>query len=241
MHNPGQEVSNLETLRFICKSVLQNSSPVFHNMSINACFYPYIGLTHTIRRKESEWIVRISDHCRNAPRPVLEAIVAILASKILHKKPHLSYRNAYELFRTSPSVLETVRSRRLLRGRKHIADHQGRYYSLRNIYLEINSRYFNNQIDLSRIGWGIRRSWSRLGHYDPVHHTVTLSPVLDSPNVPEFVVRYIVYHELLHAIFEGASSGHPHKHHHREFRQAEKAYPDFVQAKKFLTEYCRRK
>jgi hypothetical protein len=241
MQNPRQEESSVETLRYICQAVLRNFSPIFQNASITACFYPYIGLTHTIRRKGTEWTIRISDHCRNAPRSVLESIVTILACKIVHKKPRLKYRNAYEFFRKSPSVVEAVRGRRLSKGRKHIDGNEGRYHSLRKICLEMNSRYFNNQIDIVRIGWGFRRSWNRLGHYDPVHHTVTLSPVLDSPNVPDFVVRYVVYHEMLHSIFEDSSDGRAHKHHHREFRQAEKAYPDFLEAKKFLAKYCRRK
>ena len=72
-----------------------------------------------------------------------------------------------------------------------------------------------------------------MGHYDPAHHTITLSPVLDAPGVPGFVVRYIVYHEMLHAVFETASAGVRKRHHHAEFRRAERAFPDFARAKKF--------
>ena len=241
MQNFVREDNNLKTLQYLCRAVLQNASPLFQNTDIDVCFYPYIGMTHTIRRKGSGWIVRISDHCRNAPEPVLEAIVSLLACKIIRKKPLRKHRKTYELFRSSPSVIEAVRRRRLVKGRKHITGPEGRHYSLREIYREINSSYFNNQIDISRIGWGVRKSRKRLGHYDPVHHTITLSPVLDSPHVPESVVRYIVYHEMLHAVFEETTAGRTGKHHHREFRQAERAYPGYEAAKKFLMEYCRRK
>jgi hypothetical protein len=226
-------------LQFICRTVLRQASPLFQNMSIDACFYPYIGLTHTIRRQGSIWIIRISDHCRHAPRPVLEAIVSILAHKIMRKKPGRKHWDAYELFRTSPSILEAVRKRRLQEGRKRIASHEGKCHSLQTLYQEINSRYFNNQIEISRIGWGLRISWVRLGHYDPVHHTITLSPVLDSPRVPKFVVSYIVYHEMLHAIFEDAPAHSTRRHHPPEYGRVEKAYPDYGKAKKFLMEYCR--
>ena len=207
-------------------------------MSVDACFYPYIGLTHTIRRKGSTWMIRISDHCRHAPRPVLEAIVMILACKVMRKKPRRKFLQTYELFRKDPSLSEAVRERRILKGRKHITGDVGEYHSLLEIYRDINGRYFNNQIEIGRIGWGLRRSWSRLGHYDPVHHTITLSPVLDSLTVPRFVVGYIVYHEMLHAIFEDAPSGGVRKHHPPEFHRAERAYPDFDGAKIFLREYC---
>jgi hypothetical protein len=241
MDCPESENNSQELLQFICRTVLRHSFPLTQNISIDACFYPYIGLTHTIRRKGSVWIIRISDHCRHAPSPVLEAIVAILACKIMRKKPGRKHWNAYEFFRKSPSVLELVRNRRLREGRKRIASHEGKCHSLQMISREINSRYFNNQVEISRIGWGVRIGWARLGHYDPVHHTITLSPVLDSPRVPKFVVSYIVYHEMLHAIFEDTSDLRAQKHHPPEFRRIEKAYPDYGEAKKFLMEYCRQR
>jgi len=227
-------------LPYVCRAVLQSASPLFQNATIDARFYPYIGLTHTIRRKGSVWIVRISDHCRHAPRFVLEAIVALLACKILRKKPVRKYRDAYEAFRKSPSVTDSVRERRLLKGRKLFSGHAGNHHALEPISREINRRFFNNQVAISRIGWGVRKSWRRLGHYDPVHRSVILSPVLDSPKVPEFVVSYIVYHEMLHVVFEDTSNSR-RRHHPPEFQRTEKAHPDFAAAKKFLREYCRKR
>jgi hypothetical protein len=230
----GQEDKNLAELRWLCSSVLRNAFPLFRNAEIDACFYPYIGLTHTVRRKGPGWIVKISDHCRQAPRPVLEAVIMILGYKVMRRRPLKEYLRTYELFRCDPGIAEAVRERRILKGRKHIAGEAGCYYSLESIYGELNRTYFNNQIDIARIGWGFRRSRSRMGHYDPAHHTITLSPVLDAPDVPGFVVRYIVYHEMLHAVFEATSVGVRKRHHHAEFRRAERAYPDFARAKKFL-------
>lgn len=235
-----QEDKNLSELQWLCRSILQVAFPAFRNLEVDACFYPYIGLTHTIRRKGSTWVVRISDHCRHAPRPVLEAIVMILAAKVMRRRPRQKYLQLYELFRNDPWIVEAVRERRLRRGRKHIAGEAGKHHSLLEIYQELNGCYFNNQIEIHRIGWGLRKSRERLGHYDPVHHTITLSPVLDEPGVPRFVVRFIVYHEMLHAVFEGTSSGRLKRYHTSEFRRAEKAYPDFAGAKKFLREYSGR-
>jgi hypothetical protein len=228
---------DLSLLQWICRSTLQSTFPTFRNTEIEASFYPYIGLTHTIRRKGSNrWVMRISDHCRHAPRYVLEAIAVILGSKILHKRPSRKSVEIYELFRKDPGIEESVRERRRQRGRKYIAGSEGTHYSPAALYQEVNNRFFNNQIEIRQIGWGLRKGWRRLGHYDPVHHTITLSPALDSPKVPEFVVRYIVYHEMLHAIFEGTSSHPSRRHHPPEFHRAERAYPDFARAKKFLKE-----
>jgi hypothetical protein len=236
----GQEDKSVAELQWLCRTILQETFAAFRNMNIDASFYPYIGLTHTIRRKGTTWVVRISDHCRHAPRQVLEAIVNILASKMMRRRPSQKHLNVYDLFRKTSWVAEAVRDRRLQKGRKHIAGEKGKYYSLREIYQELNGDYFNNQIEIRRIGWGLRKSKARLGHYDPVHHTITLSPLLDTPRVPKYVVRYIVYHEMLHAIFEDNPSSGYRRHHPAEFHRAEKSYPDYASAKKFLREHGRR-
>lgn len=238
--NPGlviKQDERLTELQDLCRSTLKKAFPVFRKRDIEASFYPYIGLRHTIRRKEKTWVVRISDHCRSAPEPVLEAICIILACKVMRRKPNPEFVRTYERFRKDPSVVDAVRKRRLLKGRKHIAGNDGVYHSLNSIYRDLNSRYFNNQIEIEKIGWGTRRSRTRLGHFDPVHNTITVSPILDSPSVPKYVLGYIVYHELLHAVFEGLASGSIHRHHPPELRRAERAYPDFEKAKKFLKSF----
>jgi hypothetical protein len=233
---PGQSPGDKESLplQWICRSVLQNSFPLFREARVDASFYPYIGLTHTIRRKGPNWVLRISDHCGKAPRAVLEAIVMILGCKITHRRIPRKFVETYDAFRKDPRVAESVRKRRLQKGRKRFAAGAGEFHSPAEICRDINRRFFNDQIEIEKIGWGIRKGWARLGHYDPVHHTITLSPALDSPKVPEFVVRYIVYHEMLHAVFEGVSSHASRRHHPPEFTQAEQGYPDYGRAKKFL-------
>jgi predicted metal-dependent hydrolase len=225
-------------LQWICRSALQSAFPFFRNAEIDALYYPYIGLTHTIRRGDSNrWVLRISDHCRHAPSHVLEAIAMILGSKIVHKKPPHRFVEIYDSFRRDPGVEESVLARRREKGRKSIAGSDGKYYSPSALYRELNGRFFNDQIEIRKIGWGLRKGWRRLGHYDPVHHTITLSPALDSPRVPDYVVRFIVYHEMLHAVFEDLSSRKPRRHHSPDFHRAEQAYPDYARARKFLREY----
>jgi len=226
-------------LQEICRSTLPQLSASFQNKEIVAGFYPYIGLTHTIRRRGSSWIIRISDHCRQASGAVLESIVVLLCCKVLRRKPPSDALQVYEQFRREPEVERRVHERRLQRGRKQIEDAQGKHYSLDVIYGALNLQYFNGQVQVTRLGWGGRRSWRRLGHYDPVHHTITISPVLDSPKVPERVLSYLLYHEMLHALFDGKSLAGRHRHHTAEFNRAERAFPHYDAARGFLDGFCR--
>jgi hypothetical protein len=223
-------------LQWICRSTLETLSPAFRGVKLEARFYRYIGLTHTIRRKGSTWVIRISDHCRSASAQVLEAIVVLLGCRILRKRTPAKPVEIYENFRKSPFIESAIRERRLAKGRKYMAEKSGTHHSPEKIYHELNSLYFNDQVDIRRIGWSRRISWRRLGHYDPVHRTITISPALDSPKVPDYAIRYIVYHEMLHDVFHDEPTFHP-----PIFRKTERAYPDFERATKFLRNYCSRR
>ncbi len=230
------EVTELERL---CRSLLPAAFAPLRGAEIDASFYPYIGLTHTIRRRESRWVIRVSDLCKGAPPAVLEAVILILGCKVVRRKPGPEIMRVYQSFRRDPRVAEALRQRRLERGRKRMLLGTGSFHSPHEICRDINRGYFNNQVEIAAIGWGLRPSLVRLGHYDPVHHTITLSPALDSPQVPGYVLRYIVYHEMLHAVFEGARIGGLVRHHPPEFRRAERAYPDYARARTFIREFCR--
>jgi len=223
----------------ICRSALEATSPDFREATLVASFYPYIGLTHTLRRRKGGWILRISDHCRTAPPIVIEAIVALLAAKVLHRPADRRMVEIYDRFRREPEVVASVRERRRARGRKHLGGEQGRHRSLEAIFSELNARYFNSQLEVERIGWGLRAGRRRLGHYDPAHQTITISPVLDSDAVPRFVLEYVVYHEMLHVLFDDDVSGGRGRHHSSDFRMAERGFPMHRRAREYLVRLAR--
>ncbi len=226
-------------LAILCRSTLESLSSSFRNKEIVAEFFPYVGLTHTIRRRGNSWIIRISDHCSGAPPVVLRSIVTLLACKILRRKPAPEALLAYEHFRRDPEVERRVGSRRLQRGRKQIVDSPGKHHRLQEIYSELNRALFNGQVDVRRVGWGLRRSWTRLGHYDPLHHTITISPVLDTPIVPRSVVSYLLYHEMLHSLFDREAVGVRSRHHTAKFYDTERSFPDYRAIRRFLDRFCR--
>ena len=114
----------------------------------------------------------------------------------------------------------------------------GAYFDLQKIYNELNAAYFDNSITAA-ITWGKRGSSPRrrqrtirFGSYTVDSNLIRLHPALDQPFVPEFFVRYIVYHEMLHAHLgiEESESGR-RRIHTREFTRIERAYPDFAKAR----------
>jgi hypothetical protein len=85
------------------------------------------------------------------------------------------------------------------------------------------------------VTWG-RRSRSRgvhsldLGTFDLDSRIVRLHPVLDHPAVPEFFVRFVLFHELLHTALPWDTTESRPRHHPPEFRARERRHPDYRQA-----------
>ncbi len=95
---------------------------------------------------------------------------------------------------------------------------------------------FEGEKALPAITWGRRgasrtRSSLRLGSYDPDPKLVRIHPVLDQATVPAWFVRFVLFHELLHAVHPPKkSTGNRWIHHGPQFRRRERAYVDYSRA-----------
>ena len=83
-------------------------------------------------------------------------------------------------------------------------DLQGKHFQLQKIYDTLNTCYFNNELQL-RITWfghPIARSRRRLslGLYYNFLKLIKIHRLLDDPIIPEYVIEYVIYHEMLHAV-----------------------------------------
>jgi len=113
---------------------------------------------------------------------------------------------------------------------------QGKHHDLQRLYDEVNEAHFDGTVD-APITWGKmpatrrRRLSIRLGSYTPEDHLVRIHPFLDQEFVPEYFVRYIVFHEMLHAHvgFETSPSGR-RRVHTPKFYKLERQYPDYDRA-----------
>src|SRR5204863_3136537 len=98
-------------LEQICRRVLRHFFPSVRDAEVVASFYPYVGLTHTIRKKGEGWAIRISDHCRHAAGAVLEAVAVLLACKVLRRRAPRDVEEIYEQFRRDPELEAGLRRR----------------------------------------------------------------------------------------------------------------------------------
>lgn len=103
---------------------------------------------------------------------------------------------------------------------------------------------------LPTIAWG-RRGKSQakrslqLGSYHDDHNHIRIHTVLDQIAVPLFFVRFVLFHELLHATRSAEALRNPlfsggYLHHDRAFREREAAYGDFALAQRWQERHIAR-
>ncbi len=197
-------------------------------------FYPYIGIKHTIRQRGDTIFIRLSELCRDAPDDAQKSLAFILVGKILKKKIPRDAENAYLDFAKSAEMREKSLENKIAKGRKIITDSKGDVYDLNKIFDSLNRDYFASDLPKPTLSWSARKTFRRLGHYDSAHETIIISKTLDDKKVPEFVVEFVVYHEMLH-IFHPTQIKNGRRYHHTpEFQRDEEKFENFHEAEDWI-------
>lgn len=116
---------------------------------------------------------------------------------------------------------------------------KGAVYDLQQISDEINDKYFNGQLRLF-ITWFTQsktknRSKITLGLYQDTLRLVKINRLLDSREVPLYLVKFVVYHEMLHAVCPPQVDDRGTSHiHSREFKRRESQFEYCQQGKKWI-------
>ena len=202
-------------------------------------FYPYSSLTLTIRRREEVTYVRFSDLLQRAPVNVLEGAAALLLSRVYRRRVPHSVTQAYLQYVRSDRTRGRLHRMRSHRVRRVLTLPQGRHYDLDALFERLNREYFAGELRRPHIGWSTR-SWRRqFGSYDPGPDQIVLNRRMDRPGVPQFVVEYVLYHEMLHVKHPTRRAGCTLLSHSPEFRREEKRFAQFDAARKFLDRLAR--
>ncbi|HEV3468739.1 MAG TPA: SprT-like domain-containing protein [Pyrinomonadaceae bacterium] len=201
---------------------------------VDARYYPYAGLNHTIRVRSGRVYVRLSDIFRGAPPGVHRALAFILVAKLLRRKTPPFYEKVYRDYAYAPEVLRASDLARRRRGRKLVSTAQGRVYDLGRMFRRLNQRYFDGGLEQPTLTWSRRRTRTILGHHDGAHDTIVISKTLDSEDVPEWFVEYILYHEMLHIKHPARLINGRRYYHTKAFRAEEQRFPFYREAQQWL-------
>lgn len=172
--------------------------------------------------------VRLHRMFLDAPDHVLDAV----AYWILHprtKKCNAIFRAFIDL--NSQKIRERT-------PRQIAQDKKGRRHDLHGIFNELNAAYFHGKITAT-IVWGreIKRGtrYIRLGCYQEQDNVIRIHPHLDREFVPLYVLRAIIYHEMLHAHLGTLKKIRGRRQvHTKEFKEKESLFSDYSAAEKWI-------
>lgn len=166
----------------------------------------------------------------HAPTPVLEALIRFAmkpdrASRtVIRQMAHLFFT------RIEPPSFDAS-----------LSDSRGRYIDLQELYDQENLASFGGRLSIP-IAWFPIPCYRRISHitfgtYDKTLHLIRINGILDHPEVPLSFVRFIVYHEMLHADCQAVFDRNGRLCvHNREFKRREALHPLYPFAKQFEKE-----
>jgi hypothetical protein len=197
-------------------------------------FRRFTSLNTTIRLRDGQLMVRLSDLLEHAPESVHQAIAHILLAKLYRKPIAPGFADRYRRYTQSEAVSKQAERIRQTRGRKRISSAQGQIYDLDEVFEVINWRFFHGLLGRPTLTWSAHVARRMLGHYDAAHNTIVVSRVFDRPGTPRFAIEYLLYHEMLHLKHPVRVRAGRRCVHSREFQAEERLFPELEQARQYL-------
>ncbi len=223
-----------ETIEQLYSRVFTAMKPRTVPPTIQVEFCKFANANALISLKEGLLRVRIADVLQTAPAPIQEALAFILIGKLYRKDIGSTFALRYRRYLNRADVRRQLEKIHQQRGRKQMEDPQGKHYNLEEMFEDLNLRFFNGLMARPQLGWSRKASRTMLGHYDPSHHVIVLSKILDQQAVDKLAVEYVLFHEMLHLRHPVDHQGARRCVHTPEFKAAEKQFPRFKEAKAML-------
>jgi hypothetical protein len=237
LSDPGTLVVRLETLRALqdagqTASCRKRAPRAIRKAPVRIAF-TYASYLYKAQLVDGILAAKVHEGFMGAPSDVLGALARLLlASAQDADQDRVKAYAADEDFTEVVTALEMTTA--------EIDDvTQGRYFDLEDVFDRVNEAYFDGKLERPRLTWNARITCVKMGHYDFLRDTVMMSVTLDAPDVPDYVVEYVMYHELLHKKLGQQVVNGRHYAHTPAFREAERAFCRYDEAQVFLKEASR--
>jgi hypothetical protein len=223
-----------EEITQIYRKILASIDSTQDASKLTVEFYPYVGISNRIRRRDGAYFVRISDVLHDAPLDFHEALAQILLRKLFRRRVSAKDLQTYRDFLKQTHIHEQSVETRRARGRKIVTSAKGEVYDLNEIFHFLNQIYFQNSLPAPVLTWSARETFRTLGHHDSAHKTISISRSLDDKRVPRYVVEYVVYHEMLHIKHPTVHHNGRRYNHTSAFRKDEENFAYFNEAESWI-------
>ncbi|EQA37114.1 SprT-like family protein [Leptospira inadai serovar Lyme str. 10] len=212
-----------ETWTIISQSSRRPNPPL---KRIELKFYPYRNGTSSLQFKNGILTCKLHDSFKNVDLVTAESLAKLLISRLLRQTVEAGWKTVVqEHLNKIPRLAAPVKT----------YPAKGNHYDLNRVFAYITKKFFPAQ-NLSdvRIEWSPRKGERRIGTYDKETLTIRISPTLDHPDIPEFVLEHVVHHEILHHLFPVQRNKNRNIIHGWEFKRKEREYDRYEEAAHWL-------
>jgi len=176
---------------------------------------------------------KVSDYLADAPPEVIEGLCNSLFSKITGEDE--GYSDEMCRWMTAPEFSEYKQPVYLKRSRNLTRSSKGEAKDLESAYGRLIDMGLAEKDGSVHLTWTKESNVRKIGHCSVLMKVVTISSVLDTEMIPDFVLDYCLYHELCHLMIGFDPSA---KRHGAEFSELEAKYPRADEAKEWLKKLC---
>jgi len=171
----------------------------------------------------------VSDYLEDAEQKVIEGLARTLFSKISGQDKE--YPEELSEWMTSGSFVKTKQPVYLKRSRNLTKTTKGEARDLKESYGRLLKAGLIEDDPEVHISWTIEPNLRRVGYASVLMKVIAISSIFDTEMIPEFVLDFVLYHELLHI----NAGFNPHgKKHGPEFQKEERKYPQREEAESCL-------
>jgi len=117
--------------------------------------------------------------------------------------------------------------------------HEGKHFDLRQIFDDLNERYFRGRLRGYKVVWGRRRKhrpreYFIFGTIQEEDRVIRINPLLDQLFVPLWFLRYVLYHEMLHSVVPDKPLPNGRRRvHTEEFNRRERQFRGYRRARRW--------
>jgi hypothetical protein len=176
---------------------------------------------------------KVSDYLADAPPEVIEGLCNSLFSKITGDDE--GYSEEMCRWITAPEFSECKQPVYLKRSRNLTRSSKGETKDLESAYDRLIELGLVKKDPYVHLSWTKESNVRKIGHCSVLMKVITISNILDSDMIPDFVLDYCLYHELCHLMIGFDPSA---KAHGEEFSNLEARYPQKDEANDWLKKLC---
>lgn len=197
-------------------------------------FKPFRATLFSFRILSGVAHVKMHSAFHDAPDDVLLQAAHLMLNKRRGARP-FGARDVFDAFvRSLPGEVFNLPGAR--RSSQRAREEPGAFRSLEGSFERVNAQYFGGRMTRPQLCWSPVRARRIVGTYQERSDRMVVTRRLDSPRIPEYVLDFVMYHELLHkALGVGRRQDGRRRMHGPEFRRLERRFQRYREAEEWLT------